>query len=205
MLRLIRTSFGSALTFTVLLLTMRTEAQSPAEGGHWVSAWSTSVHTPLPFPGLPPTPVVENQTIRMVVRPSVGSERLRVRFSNEYGTDALKIASAHVAITRQGAAIIPESDKALTFSGNASVSIPLGAPMLSDPIDLKVVAFAELAISIYIPLDASTAPVDDLIRGSLEVKYIITHIFRLAWHSLEPACQLPVAKSLQFTGGFSAS
>jgi lysophospholipase L1-like esterase len=120
-------------------------------GGHWVSAWSTAVHSPLPFPGLPPSPVFENQTIRMLVRPSIGGERVRIRFSNAYGTSALAIGAAHVAITRQGAMIVPESDRALTFGGKASVSIPPGAPIVSDPVDLRVAPFGEITVSIYLP------------------------------------------------------
>ena len=46
-----------------------------------------------------------------------------------------------------------ESDKVLTFSGKSSVRIPPGAPMLSDPVDLKFSAFAEIAVSIFLPTD----------------------------------------------------
>ena len=87
----------------------------------------------------------------MVVRPTLGGERLRIRFSNGFGTTAIAIGAAHVALLSKGAQIIPESDRVLTFGGSASVSIPPGAPMLSDPVDLKVPAFAEVAISIYLP------------------------------------------------------
>ena len=125
--------------------------------GHWVSAWSDAVHAPLPFPDLPASPVIENQTIRMVVRPTLGGERLRIRFSNAFGTTAVVIGAAHVALVSKGTQILPESDRILTFSGKASVSVPPGAPMLSDPVDLKVPAFAELAISIYLPAKTPAA------------------------------------------------
>jgi lysophospholipase L1-like esterase len=46
--------------------------------------------------------------------------------------------------------IIPESDRTLTFAGKGSASIPPGAPMLSDPVDLKFPAFSEIAVSIYL-------------------------------------------------------
>ena len=61
------------------LLGVEVWAEDSSNRGHWVSAWSTAVHAPLPFPGLPPSPVFENQTIRMVVRPTNGGERLRIR------------------------------------------------------------------------------------------------------------------------------
>jgi hypothetical protein len=103
-------------------------AQDKSVSRRWVSAWSTSVHAPLPFPGLPPSPVFENQTIRMLVKPTIGGERVRVRLSNAFGSTALPIGAAHIALVAQGAKIVPESDRALTFGGRASVSIPREAP-----------------------------------------------------------------------------
>jgi len=117
----------------------------------WVSAWSTSVHTALPFPGLPPTPTFENQTIRMVVRPTIGGDRLRIRLSNAYGLSALEIGAAHVALTDHGSLIVAGTDHALTFNGQPSVKIPIGAPILSDPVDMKIPAFAEVSVSLYLP------------------------------------------------------
>jgi lysophospholipase L1-like esterase len=127
--------------------------------GHWVSAWSTAVHTPLPFPGLPPSPVFENQTLRMVIRPTIGGQRLRVRFSNEFGTTALKIGAAHVALTSKGAGIVPDSDHTLTFGGRSSVTVPPGAPVLSDPVDVKLAPFTEVAVSIYLPEKTTSSTV----------------------------------------------
>ena len=135
----------------VVILAFATGAQGPKTPGHWVSAWSAAVHAPLPFPDLPPSPTFDNQTIRMVVRPTIGGQRLRIRFSNEFGTAPTVIGTAHVALVSQGAKIVPESDRVLTFGGKPSTSIPPGSPMLSDPLDLKVTAFAEIAISIYFP------------------------------------------------------
>ncbi len=123
---------------------------SPASW-HWVSAWSAAVHTPLPFPGLPPAPVFENQTIRLVVRPTMGGDQVRIRLSNAFGTAALLIGSAHVAITKDKSSIVPESDRPLTFGGRPSISIPPGAPVVSDPVDLKVAAYTEISVSLYVP------------------------------------------------------
>ena len=142
-----------------LAFVLQAAAESSSPGAHWVSAWSTAVHAPLPFPGLPPSPVFENQTIRMVVRPTIGGSRLRIRFSNAFGTTALKIGSAHVALSSKDAGIAPESDRALTFGGRPSVSIPAGAPILSDPVDLTMLPFSELAISVYLPEKTASSTV----------------------------------------------
>src|SRR3954466_11800505 len=109
------------------------QAQSSTPSGHWVSAWSAAMHAPLPFPGLPPTPVFENQTIRIVVRPTIGGERVRIRLSNAFGNAPITIAAAHVALSSQGSSIVAESDRILKFSDKGSVTLPREAPMLSDP------------------------------------------------------------------------
>jgi lysophospholipase L1-like esterase len=126
-------------------------AQNQESQEHWVSSWSTAVHTPLTFPGLPPTPIFENQTIRMIVRPTLGGQRVRIRFSNAYGPSALEIGAANIALADHGPMTLPGSNHPLTFGGATSVKIPAGAPMLSDPVDLKVSPFSEVSISIYLP------------------------------------------------------
>lgn len=133
------------------LLAIKASAADKKIQEHWVSAWSAAVHEPLTFPGLPPTPVFEQQTIRMIVRPSIGGGHVRIRFSNAYGTSALEIGEAHVAVVEHGATIISATDRLLTFGGSVSVKIPPGAPMLSDPVALKISPFTELAISIFLP------------------------------------------------------
>ncbi len=126
-------------------------AQVPAASGHWVSAWSTAVHAPLQFPGIPPSPVFENQTIRMVVRPTIGGHQVRIRLSNAFGTEPLKIGSARIALSLKASAIVPDSDRSLTFGGKTSVIVPPGAPVLSDAVDLNVLPFAEISISVFLP------------------------------------------------------
>ncbi len=143
----------------VLILSTAAPAQRSKPNGHWVSAWSTAVHTPLPFPGLPPSPVFENQTVRMVVRPTIGGDRLRVRLSNQFGTTGLAIGAAHIALVAQGAKIVPGSNRELTFGGAKTVTIPPGAPMLSDPVELEVPSFAEVAVSLYFPEKTNSSTV----------------------------------------------
>jgi lysophospholipase L1-like esterase len=142
-----------------VLLQAQVWAKDSSNSGHWVSAWSTAVHAPLPFPNLPPSPVFENQTVRMVVRPTIGGRRLRIRFSNAFGTTALKLGAAHVALVSKAPAIDLGSGHALTFGGRTSVTIPPGAPILSDPVDLTVLPFSELAVSVYLPEKTASSSV----------------------------------------------
>src|SRR3981081_2753348 len=98
------------LIFIAIVASLSTAAGFPNVREHWVSAWSAAMHAPLPFPGLPPSPVFENQTIRMIVRPTIGVERVRIRLSNAFGTSALKIGAAHIAIAAQDSKTAPETD-----------------------------------------------------------------------------------------------
>ena len=141
--------------FCVFAASAASASTNASRGGHWVSAWGTSVHVPLQFPGMPGEPALEDKTVRMVVRPTISGSKLRVRFSNEFGTSALAIGAAHVALTDEGSKIQPKTDRALTFGGKSSVSIPPGAPILSDPVELSVKAFSEISISIYLPANAA--------------------------------------------------
>ena len=101
--------------------------------GHWVSVWASSMLAPVHFPGMPDEPAIADETIRMVVRPTLGGQRLRVRLSNEFGTSPLVVGAAHIALTNEGSKIKAGTDRVLTFGGNTKVTIPAGAPMVSDP------------------------------------------------------------------------
>src|SRR5690242_12524742 len=95
----------------------------------------------------------------MVVKPTIGGERVRVRFSNVFGSTALAIGGAHLALTRQGASTVSDTDHALTFGGRTSVNIPPGAPMLSDPVEFKLEVLTEITVSIFLPGKVSASSV----------------------------------------------
>jgi lysophospholipase L1-like esterase len=86
----------------------------------------------------------------MIVRTSIGGSRMRVELSNAYGTSPLTIAAAHVALHGKGSAILPESDRELTFSAKPSFAIPPGAAIVSDPVDMPVPKDGDLVISVFV-------------------------------------------------------
>ena len=122
---------------------------------HWVGTWSTALHEPdLGVPGLANTGF-NNQTLRQIVHASVGGRQVRVRLST-FGANSLVIGAAHIALRAAGAAILPGSDRTLTFGGKTSITVPPGAPVVSDPVALDVPASGDLAVSIFVP--AKTGP-----------------------------------------------
>lgn len=150
-------SLAIVMTVTVGLLT---HSSALAKGGHghqhWIGTWSASLQGPEAFIPGPPNLEFEDQTLRQIVRISAGGERIRVRLSNAFGNDPLEVGAVNVALSGGEASILPDSDRPLTFSGNASITIPAGARVLSDPVELEVPDLAELAVSIYLP--ESTGP-----------------------------------------------
>jgi lysophospholipase L1-like esterase len=112
----------------------------------WVGTWTT---TPAPVEGI----ALSNQTLRLIAHVSIGGSRLRVRISNAYGARKLAIGGAHVALRSGDAAIVPGSDRALTFNGSPSTTIPIGALVVSDPVDLDLPPLTDLAVSVYLPAD----------------------------------------------------
>jgi lysophospholipase L1-like esterase len=134
----------------------------------WVGTWGASPQQPATLFGTAPS--FSNQTVREIVRISLGGSRFRVRLTNEYGTQPLVIGAAHIAISAGGSAIRGGTDRALTFSGHSSITVPVGAPVLSDPVDLRAENLEHLAVSIYLP--QTTGPATWHLEGK-ETAYVV--------------------------------
>ena len=119
-----------------------------ADGTQWVDAWGAVPDSA--------GPALKAQTVRQVVRVSIGGSALRIRLSNLDGTAPVTIGPVHIALHATGSAIQPGSDHALTFNGNASVTIAKGASVLSDAVTMHVAPLQELAVSLYLP--SATGP-----------------------------------------------
>ncbi len=126
-------------------------AQSPGE--HWMPTWVSAQQQPRAQGG----PSFNNQTVRMIVHTSVGGRRVRVQLSNAYGAAPLTVGAAHIAIHGKDSAIVPDSDRALFFNGKPACTIPAGAFLLSDPVNLEVPPLGDLAVSVYLPADTGPA------------------------------------------------
>jgi len=139
------------LALAVLAVATATVAKGPDVAGHWSGTWAASpqaASVPLEFRG---------QTIRQIVRASIGGTQVRVRVSNAYGANPLRIGAARVGLRTTGASIAAGSDRILTFNGSTSTTIPVGALAVSDPVDLRVPDRVDLAISLWIPGNQSAA------------------------------------------------
>jgi lysophospholipase L1-like esterase len=165
-----------------------------AQGGteHWVGTWATAVvssqqafvlpaslrqqppptqnATPRPQ-AAPPIQSFSNQTIREIVHTTIGGSRARVVLTNAFGSVPLTIGAAHVAPRAEEASIVASSGRPLTFGGRASATIPAGAVVFSDPIDVTIAPFSDLAIDVFVPGDTGGKPLT-IHSGALQTSYV---------------------------------
>jgi lysophospholipase L1-like esterase len=146
----------AACAFALPGLAQEPEAGAGDGNEHWVGTWGNALHEPdLGVPGLANTGF-NNQTLRQNVHISVGGPRVRVRLST-FGASGVVIGAAHVAVLATAASIVPGSDRTLTFGGTPSVTIPPGALVVSDPVELNVPDLSDLAVSIFVPENTGPA------------------------------------------------
>jgi lysophospholipase L1-like esterase len=115
----------------------------------WVGTWSGAPQLTEPA-NLPPASLT-NATLRQVVHVSVGGSQLRVKFSNEFGNTAVTINAAHVARCNANpvnSTIDTTTDRALAFSGSASVTIAAGQVVFSDPVSFALAPLSNLSVTV---------------------------------------------------------
>jgi lysophospholipase L1-like esterase len=126
---------------------------SPGTGGssgmqHWVGTWTAS---PYDDSANQPPASLSGAVLRQVAHVSLGGGQIRVQFSNLQGDGPVTINTAHVALCRATPAvdstIDTATDKALAFSGAASVTIAQGSEVWSDPINFNLPALGNITIT----------------------------------------------------------
>lgn len=98
-----------------------------------------------------------DRSYRLIVHTSVAGGDLRIRLSNAFGDRPLTFDSAYAGVQQTGAALVPGSNRRLTFGGAGSVTIPAGAVAYSDPLSGRLPAASNLVVSIHTPDAAGPA------------------------------------------------
>ncbi|HWJ94376.1 MAG TPA: SGNH/GDSL hydrolase family protein, partial [Telluria sp.] len=137
-------------------------------GARWVATWGAAPAGP---PASSSTQTFSNQTLRLIAHTSIGGARVRIRLSNEMGSAPLRIGSAHIGLRASGASIVAGTDRTLTFGGKTSITIPPGAPALSDPVVLTVAPLSDVAVSLYLPGTVGAATVHG---NAMQTSYVST-------------------------------
>jgi lysophospholipase L1-like esterase len=158
------------LFFTLITLMVLNMQSAGAEPQKWVTSWIASVQGPYPtgnpsaqpnmsmvFPS--PANGAKNQSFRMMVKPDLWSNQTRVRLSNAMGTQAVTFSDVYVGLQLGSAELVPGTNRAATFKGKKSITVPAGESVWSDTVDLPFVTKSnqqfldgkKLAVSFYIP------------------------------------------------------
>jgi lysophospholipase L1-like esterase len=116
---------------------------------HWVGTWTASPY--LAAADAQPPSSLTDAVLRQVTHVSLGGNRIRVQLSNLSGNAPVTIKTAHVATCRATPAvdgtIDTTTDKALAFSGSASVTIAQGQEVWSDPLDFTIAPLGNVSIT----------------------------------------------------------
>ena len=110
----------------------------------WITAWGASQQTL-------GSAMISNATVRMVARVTIPGDAVRIRLDNTFGTEPVTIGKVYVGLRVQGPALASGSNRQVLFNRSAAVVIPAGGARESDPVPMNVLAWQDLAVSLYIP------------------------------------------------------
>lgn len=121
------------------------------DGAHWVGAWAAAPSNAGYGRGDTAGSALAAQTVRMVVHPSAGGRRLRVRLSRRYAEAPARISRVTVAVRDAGAAVVPGTVRAVQFRGRRAVTLEPGKDVVSDPVRLRTRVGQDLLVSLHVP------------------------------------------------------
>lgn len=123
---------------------------------------SSDARPPAPNPRVPHPESFTDQTVRMVVRTSVGGRTSRLEFANIQNGSTIGFAAVHVGLAGKHGAIVPGSDRTVTFGGREGLTLYPGAHAVSDPVALELPPLTEVAVSIYLASKTPANTVDEI-------------------------------------------
>ncbi|MCF8358402.1 MAG: T9SS type A sorting domain-containing protein [Prolixibacteraceae bacterium] len=146
--------------------------QTAGETKKWVGTWSCAPYAAAEH--TPPPPYLANNTLRQIVRVSIGGDTLRLKFSNITCSTPVTMNSVNIAVlaNQTGSAIDAATLKPLTFNGNDAVTMNPYSEVYSDPLGFPLTPGTRLAITIYYGA-CETAPDMTFHYGSRTDSYIL--------------------------------
>jgi lysophospholipase L1-like esterase len=142
-----------------ILIVALPQIAAAQEREKWVVSWVASAQGPHPvgiasaqsdqrFPFPEPSVGANDQTFRLILRPTLWGRQARLRLTNVFGTRPVTFDGVYVGLQMGGPALMKGTNHPVTFEGKNSVTLPPGASRWSDPVLLPFVhdsSAAELA------------------------------------------------------------
>lgn len=135
----------AAAGFATCLFGSHAFAYDGVETARWTSAWASPQSDAFFSVSL------INRTLRQVVTAHQDGHTVRVRLSNLYGTQPVKLGEVQIGLSAGDAAVVPGSSRLLRFHGQSGLTLQPGDRVWSDPIDLDVLPMQRLTLSMYAP------------------------------------------------------
>jgi lysophospholipase L1-like esterase len=144
---------GTALVLvrTLVATAAMLGSAASAQAADWVRTWQAVPSETVQADTNQAAERLSDVTIRMPIRISAGGKSLRLRLSNELGSEAMTVGTVHVAIAAADGTVQAGTDRTVTFGGKSGATIPAYAPLVSDTVALPVPARAKLLVSIHLP------------------------------------------------------
>ena len=108
---------------------------------HWVGTWGCAPQL-TEARNLPPAPGLANHTLQQIVHTSIGGRPIRLRFSNEFGSEPVEMKMVSLALRGSDIA------RVIAFHGQQSVMIPGGKAIVSDELNYDVAPLTDYRLSI---------------------------------------------------------
>lgn len=144
--------FAVAFLCSVCIFSAAPKATAVSDSSEkWVAAWGTAP-AEVKMNGMSMVgSLVGDVTVRVVLTPTASGEKFRIKLSNHYGTQPLRIQNITVAYSEKNSKIDLSSLKYITFNeGSPDVTVAPGDYIYSDPVSLPVRANEPIAISMFI-------------------------------------------------------
>lgn len=136
-----------AIIFIGLIFSCSSSQGLGKDSGQWVGTWSTAPQLVEPR-NMPPEPGLSANTLRQIVAVSIGGEKLRLKFSNEFSNSPLELNSVFIAVLKDSSSIELSTTETLKFGGKDSITIQPGKSVYSDPVDFELDPRMRVAITI---------------------------------------------------------
>jgi hypothetical protein len=157
------------LSFIFLNINELPGQSGSGEAKKWVGTWSTALQL-VETRNNPPSPGLTGNSLRQVVRVSIGGKTLRLKLSNEFSKSPVTMNSIQIAASAGGSLINQSTNISLTFGGIKGITLDAGASITSDPFEFNMQPRMDLAITIYFgstPADITGHP------GSRTTSYLL--------------------------------
>ena len=142
----------AAVAVLFFAVAARADDDDRSRSNNWFSAWTIPIGhrmlTTLPPGNANFAAETAGKTVRMIVRPSIAGDAVRVKIENTQATTPVTFSGAFIGVVDNGAALVSGSNRRLTFGGEAALTLAAGAGAYSDPVRFKVDAFQRLAVSL---------------------------------------------------------